>query len=328
MEIQTQKTINAINPKDSEVMQQTKINLEQKPDEVILNTDKSKKKSKKKTAAKVLIGLGIVAAAGIAIYKGKQIKALKEIPAELKPLFNELKGKNGIEFVDDAYSGLVKYMDLDGIAPSKVHITGNSDGAFNTIIGGFNQIENTIQYTKGFIDKLTKKQQFNLLSHELKHCKQFNQILQTEGLGAEVLAKVQAEQTIYKGSGFFGNYSEKIMRDYPKEEAKKIIKDKIEELSKEYLNKIEINFSKTLKKPKLSSTSPEGLKSKEYLEAVRNYTGLGFMGTKSKEYLENLLEKEAYAFGDKMGKQFGTSQTVPVKIKDFFRVLKNSIKES
>ncbi|MCD7779905.1 MAG: hypothetical protein LUH05_04455 [Candidatus Gastranaerophilales bacterium] len=324
MEIQSQKNINDLNIQSNEVKQQQKINLEQKSDEVLLSSNINKKAENKKTAAKVLLALGIITAAGIAIYKGRQIKALKEIPADLKPLFNDLKGKNGKEFVDDAYSGIVKHMGLSDVAPKNVNLTNKADGMFNTVTGGFHPIENTIEYSKGFIDKLSKKQQFNLLSHELKHCEQYNKILRTEGLGAEALAKANAEQAVYQASGLFGNFSENVMKQYPKEEAEKIIKDEIDKLTQEYSAKIKKNFSESLKLPKIPASSQDGVKAKEYLESVRKYKGLGWLGTASKEYLENILEKEAYGFGGKMGKWFEASTSFPDKIKDFFRILKNT----
>ncbi len=325
MEIQTPNTVDGLNIQNNEVKELQKINLEQKPDEFFLSSKDKKKTENKKTAAKVLIALGIITAAGIAIYKGRQIKALKEIPADLKPLFEDyLKGKNGKEFVDDAYSGIVKHMGLTDVAPKNVNLTNKADGMLNTVTGGFNPIENTIEYSKGFINKLSKKQQFNLLSHELKHCEQFNKILRTEGLGAEALASATAEQAVYQASGIFGNFSENVMKKYPKKEAEKIIKDEIDKLTQECTAKIKKNFSKTFELPKISATSKEGLKAKEYLDAQRKYIGLGFLGTASKEYMENILEKEAYAFGGKMGKWFGASSSFSDKIKDFFRILKNA----
>ena len=155
----------------------------------------TKQKSGKSKRNKILAGLAIATTAlviGISVYKKK--KALNSIPPELKELFNSLKEKSGKEYIDDAYSGLVKHMGLDDIAPKSVNLTDNADGIFS-ITGGYNPLENTIEYSKGFSKRLNKEQQFNMLSHELTHCKQFTQVIRTEGLGVEALAEGIAGKT-------------------------------------------------------------------------------------------------------------------------------------
>lgn len=280
-------------------------------------------KKKKITKAVVLTGM-FLATTALLVYKHKQAKIMKEMPAELKSLFNELKSKNGTDFIDSAYDGIKKHLDLTDIAPQKVNLTNKSDGIFNTITGGFNPIDNTIEYSQGFVKKLTKKQQFNLLSHELKHCKQFNTILMTEGLGPEALAQATANRSIWTEGLFGKKFGEEVMNAYPKEEAEKIIKDKTDEVVNKVMPKIKENFSKTLEKPKISATSEAGQKAKQYLDAYSNYEGLSMFGTGSDKYRANLLEKEAYEFGSKMEKLFSQTSSPIDKIKDIFRVIRNS----
>lgn len=103
------------------------------PDSVELSTKKAKSKRNK-----IIAGLALAAGAvlvGVAVYKKK--KAINEIPKDLQDLFKSLKNKNGKEFIDDAYSGLVKHMGLDDIAPANVEITDKADGLFNAVTGGF-----------------------------------------------------------------------------------------------------------------------------------------------------------------------------------------------
>lgn len=314
-------SINSITVKDinkSNKIQHT--NITNEPDVAEISS-----KNKKKKIAKAVILTGVLlATTALLVYKHKQAKIMKEMPAELKTLFNELKDKNGQDFIDSAYEGIKKHLDLTDIAPQKVNLTNKADGIFNTITGGFNPIENTIEYSQGFAKKLTKSQQFNLLSHELKHCKQINTVLMTEGLGPEALAQATAKQSIWSPNMFGKKFGEEMMQIHPKEKAEKIIKDKTDEITSQILPKIKENFAKTLEKPKIPASSELGQKAKQYVDAYSNYESLSILGIGSEKYRANLLEKEAYEFGDKMQKLFSQSSSPLDKIKDIFRVIKNS----
>ncbi len=294
-------------------------NLKYEPDVVDVS---SKNKKKKIAKAAVLTGV-LLATTAILVYKHKQAKIMKEMPDELKTLFKELKGKNGQEFIDSAYEGIKKHLDLTDIAPQKVTLTDKADGILNTVTGGFNPIENTIEYSKGFAKKLTKASQFNLLSHELKHCKQFNTVLMTEGLGPEALAQASAKQSIWTPNFFGKKFGEEMMKSHPKEEAERLIKNKTDEIANKILPKIKENYSKTFEKPKIPASSELGQKAKQYIDAYSNYEGLSMFGIGSDKYKTNLLEKEAYEFGDKMQKLFRQSSSPLDKIKDLYRVIKD-----
>ena len=67
--------------------------------------------------------------------KSKAINIRKSVPEELKPLFANLEGKTGQEFVDAGYENLVKYMKLEGAAPKSIALT-MSDGLWS-VTGGF-----------------------------------------------------------------------------------------------------------------------------------------------------------------------------------------------
>ncbi len=259
-------------------------------DTVELQNQKQSKKNK------IIKGLLITAGVLIicpAVYKKK--KATDSVPKELKGLFNSLKGKNGEEFADDAYDGLVKYMGLGGIAPEKVNLTNKDDILGVVVTGGFYPYENSIKYSKGFTKILTKKQQFNMLSHELKHCEQFNKIIRTEGLGIEGLAGILSENACNNKS-FFDGVSKA-------------------DLKKEIIPELEKKYAKTLSLPKFAPDSPEGLQAEKYAEAFKKYD----IRYGSKEYRNNLLEQEAYKYGSMMGRTFNSVQSPAVSAKDYLR---------
>lgn len=272
------------------------------PDTVEISTKKSKSKRNK-----IIAGLALAAGAvlvGVAVYKKK--KAINEIPQDLRDLFKSLKNKEGKEFVDDAYSGLVKHMGLDDIAPKNVILTDKADGFCNAVTGGFYPEENAIKYSKGF-SKLTKQQQFNMLSHELKHCKQFNQIVQTEGLGVEALADSIAGNSLQKN--IFGmDIKEALTKEVGEEEAIKMINQEKEKRCSKLVTELKEKYSKTLSLDKFAADSPEGLQAKKYVEAINDYEGIGLFGIGSEKYRANLLEQEAYSFGDKMEEAYHTMQ--------------------
>lgn len=146
-----------------------------------------------------------------------------------------------------------------------------------------------------------------MLSHELKHCKQFNQIVQTEGLGVEALAKSMSNNSMQKNI-FEQDIKETLAKEVGEEEALKIIKQEKEKIYSKLIPELKEKYSKTLSFDKFAADSVEGLQAKKYIEAINDYEGLSMFGTGSEKYRANLLEQEAYNFGDKMGKAFSTMQ--------------------
>lgn len=235
----------------------------------------------------------------------KSIKISKNIPNEYKPVFANLEGKTGQEFVDSAYENMVNHMKLNGIAPKSINI-GSKDGIMS-VNGGYDYINNTIEYSQGFLEKLTPQQQMNLISHELKHCEQFSNILRTENIGVSKYARTIAEnslkQALDKSSSDFilkSRYEQALKQGKGEE----FIQKTIDNWTKELIPKIETNFSEVLKLPKIKATSPEGIKAVQDLESMKNYEGLNALGFGSENYRNNPLEVEAYAFGDKIEKIF------------------------
>lgn len=258
-----------------------------------------------------LNGIQAKASQGIAMVKialSPKQKALKEIPEELLKIFESTKGKEGEEFANAAYDSIVKYLKLEGIAPDKINI---GDIENKSILGGvtfgYNPFENKISSSSGFFTSIKRPKQFNGIAHELKHCKQYNQIVQTEGLGIEKLADAFCEQNFniwldQEPNILIGKTNLQIIQDKYGDKAAEILKQKKQEFYESILTSFTKNFSKTASLPKYSLESKQGQKALEYLKAVREYKGIGTFGAVSEDYLNNALEKEAYEFGNKIQK--------------------------
>lgn len=271
-------------------------------DEIQVNTQYKKKNTNRIIIAIGTIGICVVTLIGLIRCKANKAKLINSIPDDLKSIFSKIKDKNGDEFIDEAYSQMVKYLGLEGFAPGKIGKTG-VDGVMS-ITGGFNPAKNTIGYSDGFFTKLDKRKQLNLLSHELRHCKQSIDFLRTEGIGVDEYAKVWTEVCIKSklNDPFF-----KVMAYKPAVEAGKgeelleQLRIKIYKATKEDL---EQNYSEVFKLPKIKADSEEGKTIHKMFEGCKNYEGLGMFGTRSSNYKKNPLEVDAYGFGDKIEKLF------------------------
>lgn len=223
----------------------------------------------------------------------------------MRVVFNGLKNESGEDFVNKAYSGIIKHLDIEDVAPSKVNLNACEDGLM-TITGGFSPDSNSISYSKGFL-KLPREKQFNLLSHEANHCKQFNTMVRTEGIGISQLADAIADSSI-KAVDSPGSMAifQKMALDKARKEGREI--ELLNSWKKQVIDKVtpqmEQVYSSALQQPKISADSEVGKKAKEYLDAFREYEGLNMFGFGSEAYRSNPIEQEAYSFGDKMEKYF------------------------
>ena len=251
-------------------------------------------------------GALISAITGLALL-GRKIhndNILKQIPKELQKVFAQLKGKKGKTFVNTAYTEMGKYLGLSGLIPYK--ITAAKEDSITTITGRFIANLNMITFTKGFWSKLAQEKQINFISHELTHAKQYITILRTEGLGAKALADVFAENSI--------NYNIQTKRNisfntaYEKAKASGHEKEFLEQVkkqsAKEYDEQIVQNYVEVLKLPKFKNDSAEGIKGQQYLDAQRVYVSSDVCGYFDKRYRGNLLEVEAYDYGDKISELY------------------------
>lgn len=273
------------------------------------NQPKGMSKGKKITIATVaaaLLGIGAVVitkgrAAAKAAYKAK---LLADIPPELQTRFSAIKDLKDKEFVDRAYSELVEYMGLKGVAPKEVAIK-NADGIL-CVTGGYSSIDNTIEFSEGFLTKLNKERQIGMMAHELRHCKQYTDMLRTEGITVENYVESVVKSMMERAKNNVFNVQYRFAYNNAKEQGKlqeflaKVKKQWTEDLSKQ----VRKNYKDVLAMPKIKADSPEGMKAYENLKANSEYVGLGFLGTGSDAYRNNLLEVDAYAFGDKMKEMF------------------------
>ena len=262
-------------------------------------------KSSSKKGIIAALGLAALAVGTFILTRGRSTnkaeKLLKQIPEDLQVRFGKLKDLQGEEFVKKAYSEMVEYMGLKGIAPKTIKNSG-ADSALS-ITGGYNPIENTIGYTDGFFNILPKEEQIGMLTHELQHCKQFTNMLRTEGITVEKYVEAHVNSTIneliedpLKNFAFHMAYNIAKERGAEKE----FIQRAKDNWSKALIKRVNENYQDILAMPKIKADSPEGIKAFEHLKASGEYEGLDFMGLGSKEYKNNPLEVEAYAMGDKM----------------------------
>ena len=273
------------------------------------NKDITPKTSKKKWLGWALgIGALLIGAGAIIATKGKALrkqKLLAEIPADLQARFKNLNNLKGKEFVDKAYSEMVEYMGLKGIAPSKI-VQQGSDGVMS-VQGGYNPISNTISYTSGFFTKLDKAKQLNMLSHELKHCEQYTNMLRTEGITVEKYVESAVDSLIKNSiksplnNPVFNMRYHQAKTSGKEKEFLKVVK---ENWTKELSEEVNKNYSDVLKMPKFKSDSPEGIKAFKDLKANSEYEYLDIFGLGSKAYKNNPIEVEAYAYGEKIENLF------------------------
>lgn len=227
------------------------------------------------------------------------------IPKGKRNMLSELVHKPKEQFKDAYYSKLLEKKGLSGRAPLKAEVTNKSAGLTvesilggKSVEGGFNGFNNTISFTKEF-SSVPRSVQANLLTHELRHFEQSDQIIRTFGIERYIqalkanLAKQIAAKAQYKDAS----------------------PEKIQQAVEEFLKNnnytddvIRSSFAQSIAAPRINPNSVKGQRAKKYLEARENYQGLtkdGILTKVTDEYLNNAMEVEAYALGKKAGRQVG-----------------------
>lgn len=283
---------------------------ETKPNDNGLQQDTFKKSGLNKNQKRGLIAAGlatIILIGSVIVNKHNRAKRIKQIPEELRAIFNDLKGEKGEDFINKAYQKLKKYMKLDGIAPDKIEHLGTDKNCFYSQ-DGYNPTLNTIGYTDDFFTNLDKASQFSLIAHELKHAEQTAKIIQA-GLLPEY-AKAWAEQSIknVRNNPLEISFNLAYREAVKQGKGKEFLDNALKNSSESIMSNMKESHKNTLNLPKYKKDSQEYKEAEKYIEATRNYTNLDCFGVGSKDYYNNPLEKEAYDFGDKMEKYF----------KDFF----------
>ena len=108
---------------------------------------------------------------------------------DLSVVFEKIKDKDGIDFVNTAYTELVKYMDLEGVAPNEITWEKNEG---RPIVGDYRFYNNSVVFYSDYFLKMDKASQLGIIAHELTHCKQLENMLRTEGIGVERIAYAYA----------------------------------------------------------------------------------------------------------------------------------------
>jgi len=264
----------------------------------------SKKKKIGIIAGVTAAAIGVTAGILIAIKSHNKAKALKSIPEELKAIFKELENENGDDFVNKAYSKLKAHMNLEGIAPEKIDRQG-PDKAFS-ITGGYSPSLNTIGYTDGFFDKLSKNQQLNFLSHELKHAEQASKIIRSGFI--EDYAQAWAESNVANAAKDPMNFGFQMNMKAAENNGQldEFMKATTNFYKDSILTDMKKGHERTLEMLKFEKGSSEYQEAQNYLKAAKNYEGIGFFGIGGANYKNNPLEVEAYSYGDKTEKMYQT----------------------
>jgi len=210
----------------------------------------------------------------------------------------KIKDKSGKEFVDDTYRELVKYFDLQEIAPDKITWQKTANRPF---VGDYNAFDNSLVLYEDYFFKMNKTQQVGILAHELTHCKQLTNILRTEGIPLQKVAAAYAMSDLKALLTY--NPKAKTLYAQAKQAGKEqeFIKNILTQKTKLIYSELAQAHSKTLSLPKHSLNSENGLKAQKDLIALYNYNGAD-----SKSYQESILEKEAFEI-EKMIKLVATS---------------------
>lgn len=273
--------------------------------------DKFEKKQTS-TAKKIGIATGILATIGAitaivitrgkALQKAKMNKLLDEIPKDLQARFSKIKNLEGEAFTNKAYDELVEHMGLKGIAPKQIQFEG-AQGSMGHITGGYDSIENVITFTHN-LKNAPKASQIELLSHELVHCKQFTNMLRTEGITVDMYVKSKVENmiNIAKKNDFGFNLA--YSRAERSGKLSEFMKNVRENWTKDCEKLVRKNFEDVLKMPKFKVDSSEGVKALKDLQSVENYEGLGLLGLGSQAYKSHPHEVEAYGYGEKLAELF------------------------
>jgi len=204
---------------------------------------------------------------------------------QLDEIFKKLDGKEGKGFADCAYSELVKYMGLDGIAPKNITWVKNEG---RPIIGDYMFYNNSVVFYTDYFLKQDKASQLATIAHELTHCKQLANMLTTEGMSVEKIAYAYAvsdmRAMLIRNPKVIEMHKTAKANGKEKEFMQIMIQAGTIKTAKELYQA----HAQTLKLPKHPLNSPDGIKAQKDWAAQFNYNGADI-----KAYNACPLEKEA-----------------------------------
>ncbi len=213
--------------------------------------------------------------------------------------FGDLAKLSRDKFGMSYYQRLLDLKKLAGRAPEKIVVLDKSASATvetlmagsKTCQGGFNQMFNTIEFTKE-LQTLSRAQQASLIAHELKHFEQSDIIIRTFGIDRYIQAiKNRAVNSLVAQN-----------KGKTREEIVKMVENDFN--SNNYAQVVKDAFKGSVNAQKIDINSVEAKLAKTYIEALENYVqpdDKGLFLSIPKEYFKNALEDEAYKVGRKNG---------------------------
>lgn len=220
------------------------------------------------------------------------------IPSSSRRAIGTALETSDYKFGQQYYKNLLELNDLATRAPKEVQILPRSAQLTVSSLfskykceGGFNLYNNTISFTKEFT-ALPKSLQANLVSHELKHFEQIDNVIRTFGIDRYIQALKANMFKVYRNSSQYENMSDDA------------IKELIEQdwTAQNLAGSIKKAFANSIDAEKISANSNLGQEAKIYLNAIENYSPAYkkvnmFMSEISEDYRKNPLEIEAYKTG-------------------------------
>ncbi len=234
-------------------------------------------------------------------YYGKDLvktsNTKSEIPEDLKILFEDLKGKEGKEFAEVAYKGLIKHYKLEGVVPDKLYWDKTCKGSNLDIVSDYRWYENNVVlYEDLFLNSgKTKEEQFGFIAHEVTHMKQLVNIMQTEDLPLTTVA------TAFAIFDFNSTLSRNPVAQQQFRQAKQNGKEKeytrfmLGNLARKNYGELSTSFKDALNSPKHPLSSPNGQKALRDLDSWSKYNSHDW-----NTYSGILVEKEAFDEENKM----------------------------
>lgn len=204
------------------------------------------------------------------------VKKEEKIPNEFVLLFENVKQKEGKDFIKASYSGLLNILNIETIAEKKINFP-----FFNWLVpreatAAASPSNASMTIYRGLMKETDKWEQFANVAHETFHIKQYSDILRLEDVDIDAYVDTVTDLTY------------PLARDEQKQELREGIKISVSSFQK-----------KAKKLGTIKKDSEEGKHAQKLFEALKNYPRLN-QAVSIREYRNNLLEKEAYEYQDKV----------------------------
>lgn len=220
---------------------------------------------------------------------------------KLAEVFTKLKNIEDKEiFAREAYDALMKQTGYDGLKPTlKIENYSDHDNA-----GAWNPLTFEMEIYKNPTLNGPKFSILSTINHEIEHFKQDCTILRTEGLGADAIVDAMRKKLFN-----LEKKDEKRCLEVFKKTPETLTENDIEEIFNLQKDRAILRIHEPYYKKAygvVSQNSEEGKMAKKYLEATENYTNIDPKASTSEKwnqeklYESNLLEKMAFAAGDRM----------------------------